>query len=109
MSPEDYKKGQLEDGKETQAERTKKSLLELLKSDENLRNSLFGQLKAEQNDEYALKRSMETVSAEDRHALSKMGFPVQPFHRDLDQEAKLTHPHRNLEVEVNDVLKASHF
>ena len=42
MTPEDYQKGSSDP--ESKTEQTKKSLFELLKSDEGLRQSLFGQL-----------------------------------------------------------------
>ena len=42
MSPEEYKQGGA--AAESQTERTKKSLLELLKTDESLRTSLFGSI-----------------------------------------------------------------
>ena len=46
MSPEEYNKSQ--DVAQSVTEKTKKSLLELLKTDESLRQSLFGHLKAQE-------------------------------------------------------------
>ena len=50
MDPEEYKRGgQGVDSRESQTERTKKSLLELLKNDDSLRKSIFGSLTGQNN------------------------------------------------------------
>ena len=67
MSPEEYNK-QGHANNETTAEKTKKSLLELLKNDESLRQSVFGQLKAQENlsDNTMGTSNMNRISEQDR-------------------------------------------
>ena len=63
MSPEEYQKGASD--MDSKTERTKKSLLELLKTDENLRQSLFGHLQAQDGSkmsESSKPSGMERVS-----------------------------------------------
>ena len=57
---------------------------------------------------------MQRVSDADRANLTKLGMPVDQqrpmtFTRDLAAESRLLEPQVNMEVELNDVLKANQF
>ena len=78
MDPEEYKKGSAGD-QESQTERTKKSLLELLKNDESLRKSVFGGSMGGQDNMMSKGGAMDRVSDEDRQNLNKFGVGPQPF------------------------------
>lgn len=82
MDPEEYKKGEAAgESKESQTERTKKSLLELLKNDESLRQSVFGQIAGQQTQADGGKGTMDRVSDQDKMNLNRFGVNTgpQPF------------------------------
>ena len=106
MSPEEYAMGS--SSQDSRTEKTKKSLLELLKTDENLRQSLFGHLQAQDANmsESSKTMGMQRVSDQDKASLNRLGVSA-PFHRDVKMESTLMQPNVSLELEYNDVLKAN--
>lgn len=82
MSPRTYagSAGQTQ----SQAEQTKKSLLELLKSDESLRQSLFPGTPMRQNDK---NQAMQQVSEQDRMHLARLGVKVDQGRQQLRDPA----------------------
>lgn len=66
MTPEEYEKSAKEDSSRT--ERTKKSLLELLKTDDSLRNTIFPRDTFHQD---ARNQSMQQVPEQDRMLLAR--------------------------------------
>ena len=86
----------------------------MLKTDESLRTSLFGHLQSKDGAlSESQKSAMERVSDQDRVNLGRIGVSVEnrqvTFTRDPRAEARLLEPNLNLEIEYNDVLKASQF
>lgn len=107
MSPRTYEKAGGPGGSE--AERTKKSLLELLKSDESLRQSLFPGTAMHRNES---QQAMQQVSEQDKRRLAGLGANIGLGRQQLrdpaaEAGAGLLGATVNMELEHNDVLKAS--